>query len=327
LVVIFSMVALSLVVLTGWAGQVSLGQVAFVGIGAAVGGWCTSVKGWDLAVALVAAGAIGAVIAIVIGIPALRMRGLHLAVATLAFAHVTSTYLLDQGEFAWLPGDRLPRHDVLGLIPIESETQYFYFALACLVLVLLSVRRLRASRVGRVIIGTRENERAAQAYGVNATRAKLTAFAFSGFIAAFAGALFAHHQQSLGITAYATEESLVVFTMVVIGGLGSVPGAILGAAYVEGSKYFMPAELAFFAGGVGLLLVLIVLPGGLGGAMYQLRDGYLRWVAERRKILVPSLVADARSIDAITSTGRERGLAMLRQLADVMEASSKVHVK
>jgi branched-chain amino acid transport system permease protein len=320
-IVIYAMVAISLVVLTGWAGQVSLGQIAFLGVGAAVGGWVTLTLQWDLVLALLVAGVAGAAVAVVIGLPALRIRGLYLAVTTLAFAQATALYLLNVGEFDWLPDGRLQREPLFGLIPIESENQYYYFTLACLALVVIMVRRLRASRVGRVLIGVRENERAAQAYGVNATRAKLTAFAVSGFIAAFAGCVFVHHQQSLGTQPYATEESLVVFGMVVIGGLGSLPGALLGAAYIEGARYFLSTELAFFTGGMGLLIVLMALPGGLGGGLYQLRDGYLRWVANRRKIIVPSLTADARSLEAVMSSGHERGMALLRQMADGMDTT------
>jgi ABC-type branched-subunit amino acid transport system ATPase component/ABC-type branched-subunit amino acid transport system permease subunit len=318
-ILIYAMVAVSLVVLTGWAGQVSLGQVAFLGIGAAVGGWVTSTLHWDLAVALVIAGLVGGVIAMVIGLPALRIRGMYLAVTTLAFAQAASLYLLNQGEFGWLPTGRLARAPVLGLVPIKTEAQYYYFILTCLLLVIVGVRRLRVSRVGRVLIGVRDNERAAQAYGVNATRAKLTAFAVSGAIAAFAGGVFVHHQQSLGVQPYATEESLAVFAMVVIGGLGSLPGALIGAAYIEGAKYFLSTELAFFTGGLGLLIVLMALPGGLGGAVYQLRDRYLRWVANRRNVLVPSLVADARGVDAArpSRSGRRRARSARAVMADV----------
>ena len=316
---IFAMVAVSLVVLTGWAGQVSLGQVAFLGLGAAVAGAITSRLGWDLAIALVIAGIVGGGLAVVIGLPALRVRSLFLAVTTLAFAQATALYVLNRSDFGWwLPEGRLEREPLFGLVPIESEAQYYYFTVACLLLVLSVVRRVRASRVGRVLVGVRENERGAQAYGVNAVRAKLTAFALSGFIAAFAGGVFVHHQQTLGIQPYATEESLTVFTMVVIGGLGSVPGAILGAAYVQGAKYFLPDQLTFFAGGFGLLLVLMALPGGLGSLLYQARDGYLRIVANRRKLMVPSLFADARDLEAVV-TGRDKGLAFLREMADEME--------
>ncbi|QGG95378.1 ABC transporter permease [Actinomarinicola tropica] len=319
-ILVYAMVAVSLVVLTGWAGQVSLGQVAFMGFGAAVGGSVTTRLGWDISVALLLAGLVGALLAVVIGLPALRLKGLFLAVTTLAFAQATSSYFLHQGRFDWwLPQGRIPRNDLFGAIPIATEAQYYYFTLAVLLLVMGMARQVRRSRTGRVLIGVRENERGAQSYGVNLVRAKLTAFALSGFIAAVAGAVFVHHQSSLGTQPYATTESLAVFTMVVIGGLGSVPGAIAGAVYVKGSAAFLPSELTFFASGLGLLAVLIALPGGLASLIYRARDGYLRWVAERRGIMVPSLFADARDLDSIT-TGSEKGMEFVRQMADLMEA-------
>ena len=311
-ILVYAMVGVSLVVLTGWAGQVSLGAVAFLAIGAAVGGAITSRLGWDLTIALLVAGAVGAVISIVIGLPALRIRGLLLAVTTLAFAQAVAVYGLNRAEFGWwLPLGRIERPDLFGLIPIATERQYYYFIVVCLVLMLSVAKRLRRSRVGRVMIGVRENDRAAQAFGVSPVRAKLTAFA---------GAVFVHHQQRLGIEPYATEESLAVFSMVVIGGLGSLSGAILGAVYVIGAQYFLPDELSFFAGGAGLLIVLIALPGGLGSLLYQGRDAFLRWVAQRHEIMVPSLFADAKDMSAV-GLSRERGLAFLRELADRMDGA------
>jgi hypothetical protein len=140
-----------------------------------------------------------------------------------------------------------------------------------------------------------------------------------------AGAVFVHHQQGLGIQPYATEESLAVFTMVVIGGLGSLPGAVLGAVYVYGAEYFLPTELSFFVGGIGLLLVLLALPDGLGWLLYQGRDALLRQVATRRKIMVPSLFADAASIDSV-GLSKERGLAFLREVADRIEQGAPVPI-
>src|SRR5262245_54428320 len=318
-VAVFAMVGVSLVVLTGWAGQVSLGQVEFVGSGAVVAGAFTSRLGWDITIALRLAGLVGAAVSIVVGLPALRIQGLMLAVTTLAFATAVSDYLLNGSYFDWwLPAGQIERPKVFGLIPIDSEQSYYYFIVVCLLLCLLVARRLRRSRVGRVMIGVRENDRAAQAFGANPVRAKLTAFAVSGFIAAFAGAIFVHHQQFLGIQPYAPTESLAVFTMVVIGGLGSLPGAVIGAVYVKGAEYFLPNELSFFVGGVGLLLVLLALPGGIGSLLHQARDGYLRLVANRRKILVPSLFADTADI-AKVGLSRERGLAFLREMADRMD--------
>jgi ABC-type branched-subunit amino acid transport system permease subunit len=279
----------------------------------------------DRMASAVVAGAAGAAASVVIGLPALRIRGLLLAVTTLAFAHAVATYGLNPQEITWLPRGRIDRPPLFGVIPIESEVQYYYFIVACLLVVLTAARRVRRSRVGRVMIGVRENDQGAQAYGVSPVRAKLTGFAISGFVASLAGAVFVHHQQGLGTQPYATEESLAVFTMVVIGGLGSLPGAVLGAVYVKGAQYFLPPEVSFFVGGVGLLIVLLVLPDGLGSLFYQGRDAYLRVVAQRRKILVPSLFADASDIESV-GLSRERGLAFLREMADRMDAGDAMLV-
>ncbi len=297
IIVIFGIVAASLVVLTGWGGQVSLGHMAFVGVGAAVGGGLTDLRGWDLALAGAAAGAVGAATAVVVGYPALRRGGLTLAVSTLAFGLFASSYLLNRTVFPdQLPGRRIDRGEVLG-IPLESEAAMFYTSLATLVLALLMVTGVRRSRTGRVLIAIRENERAARSYGVNATRTSLASFALSGFLAAVAGALYVHQQTGLASEPYLPQRSLELFTMVVIGGLGSLPGALLGATYVHGVDFFLPPEWQFLATGAGLLLVLLVFPGGFGAVLADLRDGALRKVAARRGLVVPSLLADVRVED------------------------------
>lgn len=303
IIVIFGIVAASLVVLTGWAGQVSLGHMAFVGVGAAVGGALTDHRGWDLAVAGLVAGVVGGAAAAVVGYPALRRRGLTLAVSTLAFGLFVSSYLLNRtvvlGDLAfsdWLPGRRIDRGTILG-IELASETAMFYACLAVLALALLMVVGLRRSRTGRVLIAIRENEKAARAYGVNATRTSLAAFALSGFLAAVAGSLYVHQQTGLSTDPFLPQRSLELFTMVVIGGLGSLPGALLGATYVHSVDFFLPNEWQFLATGVGLLLVLLVFPAGFGGVLADLRDGALRKIAGRRDLVVPSLLADVRVED------------------------------
>jgi len=301
-IAIIAMVGVSLVVLTGWAGQVSLGQIAFLGIGAAVGGWLTTTWHWDILLAIVGAGVAGAAAAMVIGLPALRIRGLFLAVITLSFALATSSWFLNPEFVHWIPTERIPRLPLFGRVAIHTETRFYYLTLAVLVLSLLMVRGARRSRTGRVIIGVKENARAAQSYGVNATSAKLVAFAVSGFIAAAAGALFVHHQQSLGITPFTVGRSRDAFMMVVIGGLGSVPGAILGAIYLEGASYFRDSFpsfirpfLSLLTTSGGVLLVLLLLPGGFSQLLYGGRDRLLRKLADRRGLVVPSLVADVRT--------------------------------
>jgi len=309
IIVIFGIIGVSLVVLTGWAGQVSLGQMGFAGVGAAVGGWVTYYTETDLSIALLAGGAAGALAAIVVGYPALRRRGLTLAVSTLAFALFVSSFLLNQELFGengeppgflpgqWLPGFRIDRTPIFGRFDIESETRFYFLCLVVLGLMLVVVRGVRRSRTGRVLIAIRENDSAARSYGINTTRTNLACFALSGFIAAVAGVLLVHQQTGLQVGAgnlYLPEESLRVFSMVVIGGLGSLPGVLLGAAYIWGTEYFLPGQWSFLATGAGLLLILMVLPGGLGAVLYDTRDWLLRQIAKRRGLVVPSLLADVR---------------------------------
>jgi branched-chain amino acid transport system permease protein len=272
-----------------------------MGIGAAVGGYLTSSRDWDLLLAVTAAGIVGAVAATLIGLPALRIRGIFLSVVTLAFALATSSYLLNREFIDWLPVDRFERPLILGRISVASEARFYYFALAALVFAVLAVKGLRNSRTGRVLIAIRENERAAQSYGVSAVRAKLTAFAVSGFLAAFAGAVFVHHQQNLGINAYGVERSFQVFIMTVVGGIGTIPGAIFGAVFVEGFQYFrgvFPESirnlLGFITGPLGVVFVLMLAPGGLAQIFYNARDRLLTMIAARHGIHVPSLTADRR---------------------------------
>jgi branched-chain amino acid transport system permease protein len=296
---IIATVAVSLVLLTGWAGHVSLGQMAFAAIGGAAGGWITQTAELDLAIALVVGGLAGAAVAVVVGLPAARAGGMTLAIITLALASATLYWLLNPELFAWVPRGRFQVDPQLfGSIPIESQRAFYVVSISVLALAVAMVRGIRHSRTGRVLIALRENPRAAESYGVNPIRTMLAAFAFSGFLAAMAGVLFVHHQHGLSNSVtgnpFAPEASLRVFSIAVIGGLGSIPGAIAGAVYVFGVQYYMLPEYRFLATGVGLLGILLVLPGGLGAGLAEARDAGLRWVAKRRGILVPSLVADRR---------------------------------
>lgn len=292
-VLIFALVGLSIVVLTGWAGQVSLGQMGFVGAGAAVTAVATSDWGLDLALALPLAAVVGALIALVVGLPALRLRGLFLAVTTLAFGLAMSSYFLNQDFFDWVPSGRVDRPPLFGRIDLDSPTRIYYLVLAVLVLCLAGLQGVRHSRTGRVLIALRENERAAQSFGVSATRVKLLAFALSGGIAALAGGLLLEHQQAFTPELYGPFESVNVFIATVIGGLGTLAGAIFGALFLRGAQWFLPLDWRALAAPVGVLLVLLVVPEGIGGLVFRTRDALLRSLAERRGLVVPSLTRDA----------------------------------
>jgi branched-chain amino acid transport system permease protein len=298
IVFIYVLVVASIVVVTGWAGQVSLAQVAFMAVGAVAGAKATNEWGWDLSLALVFAGVVGVVTAVIIGLPALRVKGLFLAVTTLGFGLATSNWLLSPRFFDFVPDYRVNRLPLFGKIDLNSPTRIYYVCLAVCVLVLLGLRGVRHSRTGRVLLALRENERATQAYGISAVRAKLTAFAISGFVAAVAGALYVHHQQSYDFESFSPGLSIVMFTAAVIGGLGSLTGGVIGAIYLEGGFFLLPGNWRFFSSSIGVLFVLLVVPGGLGSLVYKVRDLWLRWVAERNEILVPSMVADKRVEEA-----------------------------
>jgi branched-chain amino acid transport system permease protein len=275
----FAIIGLSLVVLTGWAGQISLGQMAIVGIGAAVSATCTSRWDVDLTLALMIGGVTGGVVAFAVGLPALRLRGLYLAVTTFAFGLATEQWLLSDRFFGWFPkGEaRFERPPLFGRIPLDTPIRYYMYSLLILVLTFLATRGIRRSRTGRVIIAVRENERAAQSYSIPAVRAKLTAFVISGVLAGIGGALFTHLNQSFSAASYGTGESFSVFTSAVIGGLGSLGGAVLGAVYLRGTRWFIPSqEWQQLSTGAGVLLVLLILPGGLGALWITIRDVCVR---------------------------------------------------
>ena len=272
-VVVYALVGLSLVVLTGWAGQISLGQFAFVGIGAAVGTKVTTEWNVDLLLALLIAGVVGAAAAFVVGLPALRLRGLYLAVVTLVFALSVSAWLLNARFFSWIPKERLNRLPLFGRVDVETPTRFYVFAIVVLLTVLGGVRGIRRSRTGRAIIALRDNERGAQAFAVPVIAVKLAAFSISGAIAGVAGALFAQLNHSFDISSYDPSRSLTVFSASIVGGLGAPFGAVLGAVWIKGAEWFITAdEWRFLSTAVGQLLVLLVVPGGLAALIIKVRD-------------------------------------------------------
>ena len=285
-VAVFAVIGLSLVVLSGWAGQISLGQMAFVAIGAAVSGKATITWSVDMSLALVLGGIAGALAALVVGLPALRLRGLYLAVTTLVFALAVNSWLLNRQFFEWVPQERIERLPLFGRIDVSTPTRFYVYTLVVLALVYLGLRGVRHSRTGRAIVALRENELAAQAFSVSPVPVKLTAFVTSGFVAGIAGGLFVHLSQSFDLTSYGAAVSLEVFTASVVGGLGALFGGVLGAVFLKGSEWFITSpEWRLLSSALGVLIVLLIIPGGLASLVIKIRDWYVALVT---RIVVPA---------------------------------------
>jgi ABC-type branched-subunit amino acid transport system ATPase component/ABC-type branched-subunit amino acid transport system permease subunit len=270
---LYTIVALSLTVLTGWAGQLSLGQFAFVGLGAMTTASLVH-EGVGFAPAVIAAAVIGGLAALVIGAPALRIPGLFLAVATLAFAVASASWLFSRSIF--LHGDpsvTMPRA-IVGSFSLAPERTYYALCLVVLMVVILAISRVRRSGFGRSMIAVRDNERAAASVGLSPTRVKLTAFGISGTLAGLAGGLLAGLFVTFGPERFTATESLQVIAIAVIGGLASIPGTVLGALWVVGlpAAFSNSTNVALLTSGAGLLVLLLFFPRGLVQLLYAARD-------------------------------------------------------
>jgi ABC-type branched-subunit amino acid transport system ATPase component/ABC-type branched-subunit amino acid transport system permease subunit len=294
-VLVFAIAGCSLTILTGWAGQLSLGQFGF----AAVGGLTTvklvgddGVLGlhnlpWGVAVALGVL--VGAAVAVLIGLPALRIPGLYLAVTTLAFAVFVSVWLVAQGTFVDVSGllPTLSKPDA-GVVDFSSRRSYYYLCLVFLAVCVAVVGQLRRTGIGRSVIAARDNPASAAGMTISTTRMKLLAFAVSGGMAALAGCLLVTllPSNTPAIT-FAPEESVRVVAIVVIGGLSALVGPVLGALWVVGVPAIWPDEpiVPFLVSGVGILAILLFAPGGFAGLLRAAEERFIRRAQPRSGVV------------------------------------------
>lgn len=282
---LLAVVGMSLLILTGWAGLVSLGQFGF----AAVGAYAAAASGLPFLLALPLGGLAGAAVAVLVGLPALRLQPLTLAISTLAFAAAVPAVLLDPDTLGRALPETLERPLLLGL-DLEDQRVFYYLALGVLVATCVAVAGLRRSRTARVLLGARDNEPAAQAFGISVLGARLQAFALSGFLAAFAGGLFAYQQAGVRADSFSVEQSLIVFVFTVIGGLGALGGPLLGfTLLVLLSLLVTSPTVTTLVVGLGGVALLLLAPGGLAQVALGARDALLRRIAARHDIAVPGL--------------------------------------
>jgi ABC-type branched-subunit amino acid transport system ATPase component/ABC-type branched-subunit amino acid transport system permease subunit len=284
----YTLVALSVILVTGIAGELSLGQFGFAGIGAAVSVQVAVLTG-NMFLGVVAGCAAGALAAVGVGIPALRLRGVALGVTTLAFALATSGWLLRQ---PWLLGDGLDvPHPVWHDYPVSVAVDYYLFALLLLGLGWWVTARLSGGGFGRLLLALRDNEEAGRALTVTAPLRKLQVYAVAGALAGLGGVVIGFSQSQLSINNFPAAASIDVVAVAVVGGLARTGGALLGSALIVGLPLLYPLGIpgqALLT--LGWLLVVLLMPDGLGGffsTQAPLLWRRLRSVVARRAAATP----------------------------------------
>jgi ABC-type branched-subunit amino acid transport system ATPase component/ABC-type branched-subunit amino acid transport system permease subunit len=278
---VFATVALSLVVLSGWSGTISLGQMALAGVGATVAGDLMIHLNLDFFLSLALACAAGGLGAVALGLPALRVRGIYLAVTTLAFAVAANDFFFNPTNFAKELPAQIVKPVLWKRFPLAGQADLYFLCLGVLVLAVVLARSLRRARPGRAILATRDNSRSAEAAGVGSTRTRLMAFALSGIIAGAAGAVYVVLLGGVGYQSFQPSDSITVFSMVVIGGISSIAGSLAGVALIQWIGIEFPTAQLVLTG-VGTLVVLMVFPSGLAGLYERSRDALVAAFARRR---------------------------------------------
>jgi branched-chain amino acid transport system permease protein len=278
---IFSLVCLGLCMLMGYAGQISMAQAAFFGIGAYTSGVLTARCGWNPWAAMPAGCGLAALVAWLVGMPALRLKGHYLAMATLGFGVIVNIVLAEEIGLTGGPSGLadIPRLKIAGKA-ISDEMLYYYLVWAAVLLALLFCLQVLHSRVGRGLRAIHEQETAAEAMGVPTARLKVQIFVLSAVLAALAGSLYTHYVTFLNPGSFNLMWSIRFVLMVVVGGMQSIWGALLGAVLMTfvGNEWLQVfADFEILVYGAILLLVALFLPQGL----VSITPG--KWLARRQQ--------------------------------------------
>lgn len=292
--------ALALMLLTGFAGQVSLGHAGLLAAGAFTAGILFKETGAPFWVTLPASALVGGLLGVVFGLPSLRLRGLYLAVSTLAL-HFLVAYLGGEYEAkrGFSTGIVVDPPSVLGKAVTDPRAWYFILLVAASLTLLLCANLLRA-RTGRAWAAIRSNETVAEALGIGVSSYKLLAFVLSSAITAVAGALFAYYRGFVSVEAFSLFLSIQYVAMIIVGGMGSLLGAILGALFVTLFPYVIEAAVQALPGakryagllfavnyaafGLVMILFLVFEPLGLVGIWRRVQTYFLLWPFKHRPV-------------------------------------------
>jgi branched-chain amino acid transport system permease protein len=247
---ISAIAALGLNVLVGFTGQISIGHAAFFGFGAFTSAYLSSKLPVPVFFAIPLAGLVTAGVGLIFGLPAARLKGLYLAIATLAAQYI----LLDFFSRAeWFTGGSVPAiaepFSIFGW-RIRGDRSYFYVVLAYLVVCFLLVTNLMRTRDGRALIAVRDHYLSAEIMGINLTKYRTLSFGIAAFFAGVAGALYAHYNQVVSNEGFGIDRSIIFLAMIIIGGIGSIMGTLMGAAFMTLLPESMEWLSAALRGGV-----------------------------------------------------------------------------
>jgi branched-chain amino acid transport system permease protein len=276
---IYAIAVMGLGILLGFTGQMSLAQAAFFGIGAYTSGWFTTALGWPVWPAMGAAIVLSALVGVAVGYPCLRLSGHYLALATIGFGIITQLVLINWKNVTngsdGMTGIPAPQ---IGSFVFDTYGKYYYIVLVAVLACAYVAWRIKTTRVGRALEAIRENEIAARACGVDATRYKIVAFVLAGAYAGLAGSLLAHDTKFLSPDSYGFDESVVFLVMLIVGGSSSIGGAILGAVLLT----FLPEVLRplktsyIMVYGAAVIAMVIFMPRGLVGLLTAARRRLVR---------------------------------------------------
>ena len=296
LIGIAAIAAIGLNILIGFTGQISLGHGAFFGVGAYSAAILATSAGFPFYLSVLSAGVITAFVGMVFGVPSLRLKHLYLTIATLAGQFIIEYLLVHWTSLTRGPeGIILSRATLFG-ISLTKDRSFFYVIFVSLVLMSWIAANLMRTRFGRAFIAIRDNDRAAEGMGIPIFHYKLLAFAISSFYAGFAGALWAHYMASITPEPFTLFLSVQYVAMIIIGGLGSIPGAVFGALFItvlnevlsSTTQFFMNlgglskialtiAPLREFIFGLIIVLFIILRPKGLADLWRIVRSSFRLW--------------------------------------------------
>lgn len=272
---IYIILALGLNVVIGFTGLLNLGFAAFYAIGAYAYALLHTKMGFGFWTAMPASLVLTTLAGFLLAVPALRLRGDYLAIVTLGFGEITRLILNNWDSLTQGPNgiSGIARPEIISF-PLNTLASYYYLVLCCVIFAIFIIRRVHASRIGRAWIAIREDEIASSVLGIHATAYKLYAFAFGAFWASLAGSLFTAKMQFVSPESFTFMESVLIVCMVILGGLGSITGVVIGALILV----ILPEMLRevqlyrMLALGAGLVLLMIFRPQGLfGGKGVSLR--------------------------------------------------------